>query len=117
MKLPVRLRYRIWLEKGEETVLGMGIVALLAQVRELGSLKKAAEDMRISYRGAWGRIRRAEAALGMPLLATPEDRQRGLELTPQAEELIAAFLDMQQTCRDALSACTADFPYLDVHTS
>ncbi len=115
MKLPVRLCYRIWLEKGEDTVLGMGIVALLVQVRELGSLKKAAEDMHMSYRGAWGRIRRAEAAFGMPLLATPEDRQRGLELTSQAEELIAAFLRIQQTCHDALSTCTTDFPYLDVH--
>lgn len=115
MKVPVNLHCRIWMEKDGDAALGKGIAELLARIRDLGSLKKAAESMHMPYRGAWGRVRRAEAALGIPLLASQDERQKGLSLTPQAIELLDAFQSLQNACLAGLAASSAEFPCLDVH--
>ena len=52
MKVPVKLRYRLWFEREGEYFLGGGVAALLQSIHELGSLKKAADSLDIPYRGA-----------------------------------------------------------------
>jgi molybdate transport system regulatory protein len=89
MKVPVKLRYRLWFEREGEYVLGGGVAALLQSIHELGSLKKAADSLDIPYRGAWGRIRKAEEALGLPLIESTKDRQKGVSLTPEALRLLS----------------------------
>jgi molybdate transport system regulatory protein len=44
----------------------------------------------MSYRAAWGRIKRTEQALGEPLLVKASGR-KGYELTPLASELVRDF--------------------------
>ena len=116
MKVPVKLRYRLWFEREGEYFLGGGVAALLQSIHELGSLKKAAESLGIPYRGAWGRIRKAEDALGLPLIESTKDRQKGVTLTPEALRLLEAFRTLDELCRGDLIARVKEhgFDELDV---
>ena len=71
----MKLQYKIWLEKNGEQVFGDGIYRLLMLVDELGSINQAAYVEKMSYRQAWGKIKRIEKRLNMRLL----DRRRGGE--------------------------------------
>jgi molybdate transport system regulatory protein len=69
---------------------GLGRVQLLELVEQLGSLNQAAKALGMSYRAAWGRIKRTEEALGEALLAKASGR-KGYELTPLAASLLKDF--------------------------
>jgi len=93
----MELRFKIWLaedsEAGGEGFLGEGRFRLLFAIDRAGSLRKAAEQLGISYRKAWGDIRAAETHLGFELVK----RQRGGNaggssvLTERARQLLQAF--------------------------
>lgn len=84
------LRVHLWLESGGGMLFGLGRVQLLELVLRLGSLNRAAKALGMSYRAAWGRIKRTEEALGEPLLAKASGR-KGYELTPLAQALLTDF--------------------------
>ena len=102
MNVPVKLHYRLWLEHDGEYVLGNGVFTLLQSIEEKGSLKKAAESLGIPYRGAWGRIRRAEEAMGVSLLDSPSDRQKGMKLSEEAKKILEAFRSLDSACKASL---------------
>jgi len=97
----MELRFKIWLaedaEAGGDGFLGEGRFQLLLAIDRAGSLRKAAEELGISYRKAWGDIRAAEAHLGFELV----DRQRGGNsggssvLTERARQLLQAFEEVK----------------------
>lgn len=64
------------------------LLALLAAVQETGAIAQGARTMGMSYRHAWGQIKKAEGLFGHPLLNA--GRGRGSTLTPLAEKLIWA---------------------------
>jgi molybdate transport system regulatory protein len=84
------LRVHLWLESEGGMLFGLGRAQLLEMVALLGSLNQAAKALGMSYRAAWGRIKRTEEALGEPLLAKASGR-KGYELTPLAGELVRNF--------------------------
>ena len=53
-KAKPRIGLNLWLETTEGVLFGMGRAELLDKIEECGSLKKAAEEMGMSYRAAWG---------------------------------------------------------------
>ena len=112
-KLQVRLCCRVWFEHNGEYILGPGVSRLIEKVNELGSLKRAAESLNMPYRGAWGRIKKAEKALGIPLLEGTSERQQGMKASKEALELIAAYANLDRRCRKFLSAEADGFPYLE----
>lgn len=59
---------KVWLEVDREAVLGGGLERLLRLVDHLGSLSAAAAEMRMSYRQAWGMVKKAEQRLGLRLV-------------------------------------------------
>jgi molybdate transport system regulatory protein len=63
-----RPAFKVWLETDEGYVFGPGVYRLLRRVDETGTLKNAAESLGMSYRFAWGLIRKAEEKLGEPLI-------------------------------------------------
>jgi molybdate transport system regulatory protein len=85
------VRLHIWLETGSGTFFGAGRAQLLARVEELGSLKKAAASMGMSYRAAWGKIQQSEKELGVKLLKSSGNRREGLRLTKFARVLVERF--------------------------
>jgi len=63
-------------------------IALLVSVAEHGSLLKACQAMRVSYRHAWQLVRQGEQLLGAALLHM--ERGKGSSLSPLAEKLVWA---------------------------
>ncbi len=71
---PITPGFKLWLESGESrSVFGVGKWRLLREIDRCGSLSGAAGNLGISYRKAWGDIRKAETALNVKLL----ERRRG----------------------------------------
>ncbi len=105
MNTPLKLHYRLWFECEGEHVMGGGLIRLLRKIHALGSLKKAAEYLNIPYRGAWGRIRKAEEAMGISLLESSRQRQKGVTLTPAALILLDSFAQLDSSCGEFLKQC------------
>jgi molybdate transport system regulatory protein len=67
-------RFKLWLStKNIEGVFGDGKWRLLKAIRTKGSLIAASEELHISYRKAWGDLKKAEESLGISLV----DKHRG----------------------------------------
>jgi molybdate transport system regulatory protein len=75
------IRLHLWLETGEGVFFGAGRALLLAKIEEHGSLKKAAADLGMSYRAAWGKIRATEEVLGVKLIVQNGSKKGGHRLT------------------------------------
>ncbi len=58
----MNIKFKIWLEHQDRYVLGEGSYALLKKIDELKSLKAAADSLKMSYRYAWGVIKKIETA-------------------------------------------------------
>jgi molybdate transport system regulatory protein len=90
----LRARFKLWLStKGAEGVFGDGKWRLLKAVDETGSLSAASELLRISYRKAWGDIKKAQDNLNVTLV----EKQRGgraggkTVLTDEGRKLLRAY--------------------------
>ncbi len=85
----------MWLENEEgRYAFGEGLFALLRNVQDLGTLSDAAKALGMSYRHAWGLIKRAEKILGEPLLKTRKGGKAGgggSQLTETGEKLLKEF--------------------------
>ncbi|CAB3785336.1 hypothetical protein LMG28614_02107 [Paraburkholderia ultramafica] len=53
---PLELRGSVWLRAGRETLGGAARIALLAAIRETGSITGAAKAVGMSYKAAWDAI-------------------------------------------------------------
>jgi molybdate transport system regulatory protein len=83
--------YKIWIEDGGKSVFGIGIFQLLILVHQTGSLNKAAESLKMSYRAAWGKVRDYENRLGIKLLEQGRHGRTGAHLTKEGEQILAQF--------------------------
>lgn len=87
-------RVKIWLESDSGAyLLGPGALHLLIAIHETGSLKAGAKASQLSYRGAWDRLKKAEAGLGFALLERRSGGEGGgsSALTPQAQALVQRY--------------------------
>jgi len=90
----LRARFKLWLStKDVEGIFGDGKWRLLKAIETEGSLKAACESLRISYRKAWGDLKKAEECLNIALV----EKQRGgrmggrTSLTGQGEKWVRAY--------------------------
>jgi molybdate transport system regulatory protein len=74
------VRLHIWLEEDRGVYFGRGRYELLCNIDALGSLKLAAEKMGISYRAAWGKIKKTEEVIGRDLIHKANNKE-GYKLT------------------------------------
>ncbi len=71
---PLRTRFKLWLSTEDaEGVFGDGKWRLLKKIDAKGSLKAASQSLHISYRKAWGDLKKAQQCLNVPLV----EKQRG----------------------------------------
>ncbi len=89
----MEVRYKVWLEKDGEVVVGSGKVGLLKMIDDLGSIQKAAEAMEMSYRHAWGFIKAIEKHSKSKFVETQVGgREGGLaRLTPKGKDFLRRF--------------------------
>jgi molybdate transport system regulatory protein len=91
-------KFKVWLEKGGEVIVGNGKVGLLKLVDELGSVQKAAQDYGMSYRHAWGTIQKIEKRSGLKLVETQVGGKEGgrAQLTPKGKEFVNQYSTFQK---------------------
>ncbi len=101
----MRLLYKLWLDyRGR--AFGDGPARLLDGVERTGSLRKAAQDLGMSYNKAWRILHAAEQRLGFPLL----DRSiggvtgGGSRLTPEGEDLLRRYRALAEEVSEVLEA-------------
>ncbi len=63
-----KLAFKLWLETEDGYVFGPGVYNLLIAIERTGTLKEASQQLGMSYRYAWGLIKKAEEKLGEPLI-------------------------------------------------
>jgi molybdate transport system regulatory protein len=90
----LRARFKLWLSTREtEGIFGDGKWRLLKTVETERSLKAASKKLCISYRKAWGDLKKAQDALGVNLV----EKQRGgvmggkTTLTKKGKEWVKAY--------------------------
>ncbi|MBM7855338.1 molybdate transport system regulatory protein [Desulfohalotomaculum tongense] len=105
----LKVRYKVWLE-WDGTVFGEGLFKLLQLVHKTGSISAAAREMSMSYRAAWGKIKKAQERWNVKLVETKVggDQGGGASLTPSALELINRYYKFQQQVDDAITEIFKD---------
>ncbi len=81
------IRLHLWLESENITVFGLGRLLLLDRIEELGSIRKASQQLGMSYRAAWGKIQASEESLGVKLVEIPGKKRDGCRLTAEGRRL------------------------------
>lgn len=85
------VRLHLWLETGEGVLFGSGRAQLLERIVSCGSLKRAADSLGMSYRAAWGKIKKTEAILGFKLIEKSHGNRAGYQLTEFGRILMDSF--------------------------
>jgi molybdate transport repressor ModE-like protein len=86
----VQVRTEFWLEIDARFAVGQHGLELLQAIKRQRSLAAAARALGWSYRRAWEYLRRAERALGAPLVTVRagKGRLRGMELSPLGRDVM-----------------------------
>jgi molybdate transport system regulatory protein len=98
------IRSKIWLEVDGEPVFGRGRRFLLESIETHGSINRAAQEVGIPYRKAWGHIKAMEDRLGVKLI----DRQTGGKngggalLTDDARVFLKKFEQLEAGIRETV---------------
>jgi len=86
-KVRINPHWEITKDKGEALDTAV-LLTLLRAIEETGSIARASQTVGLSYRYAWGLLRKAEGLFGHSLMQT--GRGRGTQLSSLAEKLIWA---------------------------
>ncbi|MBG0790092.1 MAG: LysR family transcriptional regulator [Desulfovibrionaceae bacterium] len=111
------LRLRVWLEQEDNTYIGIGSTLLLKYVEELGSLRKAAENLGMSYRRAWGKLKNAEERIGHPLVEKTKGKGQRFNLSPFGREIMENFLHFYLDVEEYATKRAGEMLGMDVHKS
>jgi len=85
----MEIKAKFWIENRGEVVLGGGKAALLLAVDRFGSIQEAADEFGMSYRHAWGAIRKIEQRAGFKMLDTKlGGKDAGAQLTPKGRAFV-----------------------------
>lgn len=104
-------RTHLWFETEDGMFFGLGRVQLLERIESYGSLNKAAAAMGMSYRAAWGRLKKTESVLGVALVEKTGPKQ-GFRLTELGRELVRKFHVWQKDVEEySLELAKNTFPW------
>ncbi len=98
----MKVKSKVWLEKGRKLAFGLGKTLILKKIQETGSISKAAKAMKMSYRHAWSYICSVEKRLGFPLLIQIKGGKGGggAVLTQQAKDVLDKFEKLERQVRE-----------------
>ena len=86
----MQIKAKFWIENKGEVVLGGGKTSLLLAVDRFGSIQRAADEFGMSYRHAWGAIKRIEKRAGFKIVDTKLGGKQGggAQLTPTGKAFV-----------------------------
>lgn len=94
----MKANFRCWLENDQgEQIVGPGLYRLLTEVEKTGSLNQAAREMNMSYRTAWGKIKKIEERVGVEVIEKKVGGKDGggSELTPKGYQLMEIYSQLK----------------------
>ncbi len=96
--MKMQVRSKVWLEAQGRPVLGPGRLQLLQYIDKQGSISRAANLLKMTYRKAWGQIKAMEEQLGLALVEKQAGGPGGggARLTPEARVLLSKYLRLAQ---------------------
>ncbi|HLW12163.1 MAG TPA: TOBE domain-containing protein [Casimicrobiaceae bacterium] len=106
---PLELGGSVWFQAGEQTLGGASRIALLAAIRETGSITGAARAVGMSYKAAWDAVDTMNNLAGEPLVvrATGGKGGGGTTLTARAVRLIDTYRAVEREHRRFLERAGA----------
>ncbi len=92
------IRSKIWIEVSGEPVFGRGRRILLEAIDSHGSINRAAQEVDISFRKAWGHIRAMEERLGVKLIERQTGGRNGggATLTDDARKFLKKYAALEK---------------------
>lgn len=108
-KKPQNLKpnYKLWFESDGEYIFGPGACAILQAVHEAGTITKGALQLGMSYRYAWGVIKKIEKKLGVPLVETYKGGTiggGGAKVTEFGLQLISVYTKLNNEFNEVLKS-------------
>jgi molybdate transport repressor ModE-like protein len=103
----LHVNFRLWIyADAREGVFGDGKARLLAEVLRTASLRQAAQNLGISYRKAWGDLRKAERCLGAVLVTSERGGSRGGRslVTERGKLILAAYCSLRARAEQRLQS-------------
>ncbi len=104
--------FKLWVySKQDDGVFGDGKVRLLEAVDAHGSLREAATALKISYRKAWGDLKKAEGCLRVKLVEKSRGGAGGGQtaLTPDGKRIVDAYTRFRQKADASVARAFEDF--------
>lgn len=100
----MNIGWKIWLKKDDIKIFGKGPKELLERIEQMGSIKKAADSMNMSYSKAWNLIANLEKSLGIKVLDKTIGGVDGgsSTLTPEGKELIKKYNELEKRVEEAI---------------
>ncbi|KAF1073731.1 winged helix-turn-helix domain-containing protein [Halodesulfovibrio sp. MK-HDV] len=103
-----RVKYKLWLEKDGEMLFGSGGAVLLEQIDALGSLSGASKELGMSYRRAWGRLKKLEESIGEDLVTKVGGNKKGYRLTETGRRFITSYREAEKKMDQAAQKIMKD---------
>jgi molybdate transport repressor ModE-like protein len=97
--------YKLWFERDGQYIFGPGAYAILKSIHEEGTITQGAMKLKMSYRYAWGVIKKIEKKLGITLVDTFKggtDGGGGARITEQGLKLMEMYADINSAFRNVL---------------
>jgi 8-oxo-dGTP diphosphatase len=84
---------KLWLKKANKSIIGSGRAQLLGAIEKYGSITKAAKSMKMSYRHAWGIIKKIQESVGKEIVLTTQGGEHGggARLTTLGKQILEQF--------------------------
>jgi molybdate transport system regulatory protein len=91
-------KVKVWVAFSDELKFGDGRARLLELIDRHGSLQKAAREIQMSYRNAWGYLGELERAAGFKFVERIPGGgpQSGMRLTRQARRFLSRYAKFRQ---------------------
>jgi 8-oxo-dGTP diphosphatase len=98
------MAYRLWLKRDDRFVMSEGRARLLRLIEKYGSLARAADEMGMSYRHAWGVVKKIEEIIGEKVVFSERGGQEGgtSVLTPDGEKLLEQYENQKRVFDEQL---------------
>ena len=95
-----KIKSRIWIEAGDNVLVGEGRVTLLKAIETEGSLSKAAKSIGMSYKKAWTLVDSVNKSAKEAVVTKTVGGQKGggTIITPYGKRLIQAFDTINKNC-------------------
>lgn len=104
-----RVRFKFWLEEDGEILFGSGGTVLLEQIDALGSLSGASKELGMSYRRAWGRLKKLEETIGEDLVTKVGGNKKGYRLTETGRRFVESYREAEKKMDEAAQDCMQNF--------